>query len=327
MDAGSPDEAIALLEEARKLDPSDWSYDYEMGFAHAVKGDYTRAIKIFNEIVKRDDASDQCFQMLGNYYDISGDPGKALKIYDKGLKRFPNSGRLYLEKGNVFFGQKKYEEALPFYEMGIGADPGYPSNYFRAALLYCNSHEEVWGMLYGEIFINLERNTKRTQEISKLLYDTYKSEISIKDTSAVVSFSEAAIVVSPADLKQIAKGKKGLTIPFGITFETELLLAINGEKQIDLESLHRIRKRFIDSYYSLPATKDSPNALFEYQRFIDKVGFLDCYNHWVLMSGDMDSFEKWKNENHDRWSQFTAWFNENGLLLDKNHKFSRYQYD
>ncbi len=77
----------------------------------------------------------------------------------------------------IQLGKKDYNKALTYFEKGIEVAPNYSSNYYWCARLYCNSTEEVWGMIYGEIFMNLERNSKRTAEISKLLFDTYKKEI------------------------------------------------------------------------------------------------------------------------------------------------------
>ena len=322
MDNGKPYEAIVLLDEAKKLDPDNYTYDYEKAYAYYIKQDYKTSLKIYNNVVKYDNATDQCFQMLGNLYDINGESDKALKAYDKGLKKFPNSGRLYLEKGNVYWNQKKYGEALPFYEEGIKADPMFPSNYYRATLIFCSSSDEVWGMIYGEIFINIERNSKRTAEISKLLFDTYKSQIKIKNDTVSVNFSKNN-TINITDLNDL----KSFKLPFGTgSYEPTLALSIIGIKEININSLDTIRKNFIDNYYSKEFNNKYPNVLFEYQKKILQADYLDSYNHWILMKGDEDNFVKWQNENKNKWDSFINWFKDNGLKLDDNNKFYRGQY-
>ena len=79
---------------------------------------------------------------------------------------------------------------MTYFEKGIEVNPMFASNYFRAAKIYCNSSEEVWGMIYGEIFINLERTNDRTFKISKLLFDTYKSEITFTSETATLVFQK-----------------------------------------------------------------------------------------------------------------------------------------
>jgi len=325
MDNTSVDEAIPLLEEAKKLDPGTYIYDYEIGYAYTIKQDYPKALDIYKKVIKYKDANDQCYQMLGNLYDYNGDPTSAIKAYDKGLKKFPTSGILYLEKGTIYNMQKQYNEALNFYETGIKVDPAFPSNYYRATQLLCGSEEEVWGMIYGEIFLNLEPNTHRTEEISKLLFDTYKSEIKfISDTSLSVSFCKNAVInLSVNDLKNLDKFK----LPFGpMIYETTLMLSIVDEKNIDLTSLNRIRDNFVFNYFEKEHYLKYPNVLFDYQKKIKDSGYFEAYNYWLLSSGDINNFSLWKENNNDKWEKFVEWFNNNRILLDQDHKFTRDQY-
>jgi len=324
MDDGKIDESIELLKEAQKLDPNRIDYPYELALAHYLKKDYTESIKILEKIASRKDVTERLFQLLGNSYDMMGKSDKAFKVYDAGLKKFPQSGMMYLEKGNVYWAKQEYDKALPYYEEGIEVDPKFPSNYYRATKIYCNSTEEVWGMIYGEIFMNLERNSNRTAEISKLLYDTYKSEIKItSDTSFSVSFSQN-ISISAIDLK---KDPSKMKLPFGIgVYEPTLMFSILGEKTINMETLNSIRSTFIDNYFKNGYDKTYPNVLFNYQKQIKEAGHIESYNHWLLMKGNEDEFDEWYSENKEKWDNFVKWFTENGLKIDENTKFFRGQY-
>lgn len=323
MDNGKFDESIQLLEEAQKLDPDRFDYAYEMAYAYYSKEDYKKAIKILEKNINHKDASDLLFQLLGNSYDILGKPEKAFEAYDAGLKKFPDSGVIYLEKGNMYWQKNEFEKALSFYEKGIEVSPEFSSNYYRAARIYCNSTEEVWGMIYGEIFMNLERNSKRTAEISKLLYDTYKNGIKFSsDTSFSVSFSQTS-TININDLKDPGKMK----LPYGVgVYEPTLMLSMLSVKSIDLNSLDNIRSTFVDNYFKNGHDKTYPNVLFAYQKRVKDAGHLEAYNHWILMKGDEDGFAKWGSENEDKWDRFVAWFNENGLEINETNKFYSGQY-
>lgn len=320
MDNGKIDESIKLLEEAQKLDPDRFDYPYELAYAHYLKEDYKGVIKILEKNIDHKDVSEHLFQLLGNSYDVLGKSDKAFEIYDAGLKKFPNSGMIYLEKGNVYWIKKEYGKALPFYEKGIEVDPKFPSNYYRVTRIYCASTEEVLGMIYGEIFMNLERNSKRTAEISKLLYDTYKSEIKINNDSSSIDFCE--VIMNAEDIID----KEKIKFPFCMVFGHALIMAIIGVENIDINSLDKIRTRFVENYFKLGHNKTHPNVLIDYQEKLNKAGHSEAYNHWILMKGDEDGFDKWRAANKDKWDSFVKWFSDNKIQIDDNHKFYSGQY-
>ncbi|HAY35228.1 MAG TPA: hypothetical protein DCY06_13950 [Bacteroidetes bacterium] len=319
MDGGQIDESIKLLEECIKLEPKNSIWPYELAYAYYLKEDYKKSIDILTRLTKQKDAQDLYFQLLGNSYDLVGQRAKSISTYENGIKKFPKSGKLHLELGNMYLHTKEYEKAVSYYEKGIDVEPGFPSNYYRLALLFLNTDNEVWGMIYGEIFMNLERNSKRTAEISKLLYDTYISEIKFtSDTSFTVSFSSNVIELN---------NPKKFKLPYGLgVYEPTLLMSVIGEKTIDLNSLDRIRTSFIKNYFHNNRDKEYPNVLFSYQNEMLKLGHLEAYNHWILMKGDEDSFSEWKESNNDKWDNFVDWFNPNGLKINDKNKFIRTQY-
>jgi len=323
MDDGQIKESIKLLEEAIKLDPTSATYPYEMAYAYYSEEDYKSAIKTLEKIENYSDVTDQTFQLLGNSYDYLEKSDKAVAAYKKGLEKFPKSGRLYLELGTLNANKQDYSTAAYYYEKGIQVEPAFPSNYYNACKIYCLSTEKVWTMLYGEIFMNLERNTKRTEEISKLLFNTYKKQIKLtSDSSLSVSFSKSS-TINIGDLNDSGK----LKMPFGVmVYEPTLMMSMLFVKKIDINSLDSIRSKFVDNYYARKFDKTYPNVLFAYQKKVKDAGFMDAYNHWILMKGDEDNFIIWQNKNKTKWDDFVTWFTENTLKLTDTNKFYREQY-
>jgi tetratricopeptide (TPR) repeat protein len=324
MDEGKIKESIKLLEEAKELDPSEIDYTYEMGYAFYLAKDYKKTIKLLESIVDNVRSSDRVYQLLGNSYDLIKKTDKAVETYKKGLDRFPNSGNLFLELGVIQLMKKDNNKALSYFETGIDKAPDFSSNYYWAAKLYLSSQEEVWGMVYGEIFMNLERNSRRTSEMSKLLYDTYKSEIKFSsDTSYSVSFSKSSRVIMKENSEEILK------LPFGIgMYEPTIMIAIGVDiKSIDVNTLNTIRTNFVQVYYDNKSFKSYPVCLFEYQKMLKDAGHLDAYNHWVLMKGDEKLFEEWLEKNKDAWDAFVTYFNENKLEITEKNKFSSSQFE
>lgn len=314
MDNGEIDRSIQLLEESCKLAPEDINYPYEIGYAYYLKENYSKSAEYFEKVIGMKGANDQSYQMLGNAYDMAGLQSKAIETYNKGLKEFPKSGKLYLELGNMQ--RKDLTKALEFYEKGIEVDPTFSSNYYWASKIFCNSTEELWGMLYGELFMNIERGSKRTEEISKLLFDTYFSEIQFpNDTMMTVSFCQTPVI----------NANKKLKMPFGLVYEPSLMVAIS-EREITLSSLNRIRANFISFYYERNFNKSHPNILFEWHKSLIDNGNFECYNYWILMQGDLDEFGDWYEKNNDKFQEFLNWFSDNPMTIDKKHTFHRNDY-
>ncbi|MBQ0769446.1 MAG: tetratricopeptide repeat protein, partial [Bizionia sp.] len=190
MDDGKIEESIKILEECKELDPENYMYPYEIAYAHVLKKEYKTALNILKATKKYKTINSQVYQMAGNCYSYLGKSERAIKEYEEGMKRFPKAGNLHLEKGNVYLAQENYDEAIKNYKMGIEVAPMFSSNYFRLAKLYLNSNNKLAGLLYGELFMNIERTTHRTQEISTLLYNTYKSSISLGENESEIDFCD-----------------------------------------------------------------------------------------------------------------------------------------
>jgi len=327
MDSGDPDKAILMLDTAKKLDPENYVYDYETGFAYEIKKDYKKAIHHYGLSSKFSNANDQCYQGLGNAYDMDGQPDKAIATYKEGLKKFPNSARLYLEMGVVLSSQKKYDDAILSWEKGIEVNPAYPSSYFKLGSLFSSSDERIWAIFYGETFMNLERNSKRTPTMSKLLYDVYKESISItSDTSAKADFTSS--VLSLNDLKDPKNFKLPFRMAYGMDFVVGMAMQqIGGQKEVNIAYLHTCRDLFIDRWFKEKRDKDYPNSLLSYQKEMKDKGHFEAYNYWIFMMGNETEFDEWYKKNEDKFKAFANWFNDNPMPLDKLNYFTRAQYN
>jgi len=316
MDDGKPAEAIVLLEQAEKLDPANYVIPYELALAQYQNKEYSKAAERLKKLLPHKDVNANVYQLLGNTYDMMGDTTSAIRTYKEGLKKFPNSGSIYLELGNVKAMHEQFAEALDYYEEGIRVDPRFPSNYYRAAIIYCGSSERIWGVLYGELFMNLERNSQRTATMSEILLNTYKDAITFEsDTSMRVNFSKI-MLMSPEDAME-----KNPKMPFTFIFETKMLLALLGEQKIDIASMDRIRRNFLKLYTDDKNTHRYKNIIFAYQQELEKKGHLEAYNYWLLMKGDPEGFRNWRKDNGDKWESFIAWFRENQLKVDDKNRF------
>ena len=306
------EEGIKMLQEARKLDASNYKFLYEMGLAYYFKKDFSNSILVFNQLVKMPSIDDDCYVAYGNALEDNGQKQKALQMYQLGLQKFPQSGNLFYQIGIFYLTQNDFNKAVDAFENGIEAEPMFSLNYYRAAKLYCYSNEEAWGMVYGEIFLNLNRNSKYSAEISKLLYDTYLSEIKFtSDSTLRVGFSQEKPSTSNLN-------------PFGTSvYEPTLLEALVGTKFINMNSLDKVRTKFLDVYFKKNFSKQFPNVLFSYQNKVKNAGHLEAYNHWVLNKGNETIFSIWLAKNKEKWDSFIEWYKSNPIEINNQNVFCR----
>lgn len=320
MDNGKIDESLKLLEQAQKLDPNYINIPYEIAYAYQLIKNYDKCIETAKPLLKHPDVFDQVYQLIGNSYDLKGDKVKAIKIYDKGIKKFPNSGKLYLEKGIVLASQEKWIEALDVWEHGIIADPKHSSNYYYASQVLAQTDEKIWGIYYGEIFLNLEPNTQRTAQISKLLFDTYKICLPTDNDKWGLKFSHKATHIVLGNFKDLK-----------FSFETIHNLAMEQgykgvEPKFTIDNLIKIRRQFLEKWNSDYSSR-YPNLIFDYHNQLIKNNMFESYIYWLLKDGANKEFQEWKSKNEFSYNNFIEWFIENPMTFSDDRKTNRYSYE
>ncbi len=315
MEEGDYLEAITLLEVSEEMDPKNISFTYEKAYAYYSMKKYDKVIEIIEPLLKDKDANDLFYQLIGNSYDLKGDADMANNYYQQGLKKFPKSGRLYFELGTNEYRNRNYDKAIETWEKGIEMDPYFPSNYYYLGKLFANTSDKIWSLIYCEIFLNLERNTERTREISNVLFNTYKTAISVNENGETeINFTENKSI-DPA---------KGFEIPYPIAYEVNISMSLPGENPINetglsISFLNELRSDFINNWYEHKQNKKHPTALFDFHKSMLEVGQFDAYNYWLFLKGNEDEFWDWYNHNKDKFKAFEVWFDENQINLDENN--------
>ncbi|MBS1493029.1 MAG: tetratricopeptide repeat protein [Bacteroidetes bacterium] len=323
VDAGKYSEGLKLFEEVQKLDPSSSAPQYEIALIYYKQKKYEKVIELLEKIKNKSDAEDRYFSLLGNAYDLTDDRDKAFEIYEAGIKKFPKSGPLYLELGVTNMMEKEYDKALQYFEKGIEVAPMHPSNYYWASMLWSTTPNSVWSLIYGEIFLNLERNSNRTEQISKLMFEVYKKGYTFEGNSIKTSFASGNIYVSKDEIGKSMIDKLLTTYSALSIFDAGMALAAAGEKKIDINSLNRIRKKFLDTYFEKKDNEKFPNVVFDYQKKVKEAGYLDEYNYWILLDGDKANESEWQSKNEERWDSFLKWFDKNSIEINESNKFVR----
>lgn len=253
------DNAILVLTRALQSLPDNTEVIKELAFAYYMSGQNDKALNEIKKIADRDDADEQVFQIAGNIYKGKQDLKEADRIYKKGIKKFPSSGSLYSEYGELLYTKEPGSpSSIKTWEKGIEVDPNFSGNYYYAAKYYGTIGNDVWSLLYGEIFVNLESYSTRTIEVKNVLFDIYKQWFVANNIKGGTDF-EVAFANS--------LNKQSREAAFGLTPEV----------------LTAIRTRFILEWFSAGASRPA-FRLFDYQRQLLQEGLFGAYNQWLFGS-------------------------------------------
>lgn len=280
------DNAILVLNRALQADKNNLDYQKDLVQCFYYKRDYEKAIEGIKTLINRDDADVVTFQLAGNVYKALEDPKECEKVYKQGLKKFPKSGALYSEYGELLWSKKDFS-AIDQWEKGIEIDPAYGGNYYNASLFYFYTKEKVWGLIYGEIFVNMESLSQRGAALKELLLKGYKEKL----------FAEADI------LKGEENNKSSFAKAFLETMNKQTSLISKG---VTTTSLTMVRARFILDWYENNATK-FPHRLFDYQQQLMREGMFEAYNQWLFGTVEnLSAFDSWTKSHAAVYSGFTT---------------------
>jgi tetratricopeptide (TPR) repeat protein len=275
--------AIVVLNRAIESDKNNVELKKDLAFAYYLQRDFTKAIATIRPLIESKDTDEQSFQIAGMIYNGIEDRKESERIYKSGLKKFPSSGALYNEYGELLWGNSSFPEAIRQWLKGIQSDPNYSGNYYNAAKYYYLSADKIWGLIYGEIFVNLESYSKRTPEIKTILLEGYKK------------------LYSETDLLKNQDIKNEFVKSYLDIMKNQSQVVGSG---ITPDALSALRTRFILSWFENPTSK-LPFRLFEYQRQLARAGMFDAYNQWIFgAANNLTAFQQWTATHPEEYNRF-----------------------
>lgn len=276
---GDLDNAILVLTRAQQQNPTNYDLTKELAFTYYLQHNNDKSLTEIKKILDNPEADEQTFQIASLIYGTKQDFKEMDKLYKKGLAKYPKSGLLYNGYGEMLYNKDaSSKECIKAWEKGIEVDPNFSGNYYNACRFYGTISNNLWCLLYGETFVNLESYSTRTVEVKNILLDVYKRWFSGDNHIGNTTFEQQVAA---------ALNKQSNQTSFGIT----------------PEALTAIRARFILDWFSEGQARPA-FRLFDYQRQLLQDGMFEAYNQWIFGSvANMDSYQTWvsnhANDNND----------------------------
>lgn len=120
------DEAIRLLKEAIRLDPTFYKAYVNLGLAWERKDDLGEARLCYKQAIRHQQPNFPLahYNLAGIYVKL-GDYERALSECDLALRADPSFARAHVRKGFIHFTNKRYSEAIDAYQTALRIDPDY----------------------------------------------------------------------------------------------------------------------------------------------------------------------------------------------------------
>jgi Tfp pilus assembly protein PilF len=267
--------ATLILTRALQQDPKDASIMKDLALTYYLQKENQKALDVIKPLVDNQSADDQTYQIAATIYRALHEDKEAEKIYKQAIKAYPQSGALYNDYGEMLLNNHD-PAAIKLWEKGIELDPSYGNNYYNACKYYYYKNENIWCILYGEIFVNIESFTSHTAEVKDILLNGYKK------------------LFADPDLLENTKNRNTFEVAFLTSMNKQNPVVIRG---INPETLTMIRTRFILDWNKNYAKK-FPFRLFELQEHLLEEGLFPAYNQWIFgASQNLAAYQTWTS-NH-----------------------------
>jgi hypothetical protein len=249
----------------------------------------------------------------------------------------------------MYLGREDYEQAALAWERGLTVEPDYSTNFFRAATIYCQTDARAWGILYGELYINVQSADRRPFQPSahkeripymrQLLWRTYNDAFVFRDeltedeltsdsddndgenVGRVEFFRTATMTVDPET--------HTLHQPFEFIYEANSMVG-GSEILIDgppltVARLHHFRSTFLEKWFTdTSITNHLDVPLLDYQRRLQNAGLFEAYDYTLFECKETkDEVAEWFDANQGKREEVTNWMEAHPFPTDTAHAFSR----
>ena len=340
---GRVDGSIALLEDAVVRYPEHSIFSFELGRNAYYRGGSpydTMAFVLLDSVVALPDAKEMYYLELSSLYEMEGKVESALEVVENGLERFPRSGALLTKTGKLYFYKKKEPEpALYYWNRAMRVAPGDPSSYFELARIYLHSDDLGWGLILGEIFLNLEPESARSMEIRNLLFRGYNDAVIVgykpgddKDSIIRIRAFEPRMWVHPGDdslhgdfsffYHHVLDGAVHTSLIRFFERDTASFVLPDRES---VAMLSGVRRDFLRIWKSIERLERVYNmTLYRYQQQLQSAGLFEAYNYYLLANPSVDEeIAEWDAVNGESIPKLKAWmkahpypYADNPFLLD-----------
>src|SRR5258706_7050318 len=155
--SGKTEKAIDEFKSLIALDPSARSYAF-MGLSYRHLGRFDEAKKYFQEGLKVDPSNVSCLFNMGYIEERQGNHAAAETLFQQALKSKPDYSEALLELANLRIANKKFDEAAVLLRRYVKVTRDPASGYYKLAMVERNLHQTEAAQRDLNVFQTLSKN-------------------------------------------------------------------------------------------------------------------------------------------------------------------------
>lgn len=304
-DKGEYAKAIQVYNEALKIDPKSTLVNYELSMTYMYSGDNEKAIKHSDVVIKqKKDLLLPAYITKGSALSNSGKIKQAIKLYEEAIKKFGDNYLLYFNLGISYSKIKDNDNAEQSFIKAIMDKSSHTSSHYGLALLEYQKDNRVQSLLSLYYFLMLEPNSKRSETAYNLLKKQLGGNVQ-KDNSNSVNIN---IFVNPKSMDS-EFGAADIMIAM---LEASNSLEENKDKTTE-ELFIENTKSFFSVLGELHENEKKSNIWWDfYVPFfynLAKSEYMDVFCNYISISSNGNA-RKWLETNNEKLENFGKWISE-----------------
>lgn len=296
---GAVQQSVILLKQAIQLAPDVLPLHRDLANALNLTGNFKESYETIAPVIKNNQADEQTYQIAATALQGMKEKKKAKSTLENGLRAFPQSGMLYHEMGKYYESGNDMDNALQSWLQGIEKAPAYHLNYYAAAQTYFNTSRPLWTILYGEMFVNMERHTHRSLELRKQILKAYQKVFSNISPAEVPKYGSTSAAAESDNFEKAV-------------LQTLMQLSPVVSDGFTTDNLTMLRTRFIMDWTTNGFMQKYPFTLFTYHDRLIRDGEFEAYHQWLFGKVENEKlYEAWTKFHAETMPYFESWAKSN----------------
>lgn len=307
-DKGDYGKAIEIYNKALEINPKSTLANYEISLSYFSNKDYKQAIK-YSDIVLDQNADYllQAYMTKGSALDVLGKTKESIKLFEKAIKKTKGHYLLYYNLALNHYKLNDLDKAEVNVIKAIEQNSDHTSSHLMLANIHHQKGNSVQTLLATYYFLFLEPNTKRSQEAYQLLQANLGGNVS-KDADKPNTIN---IMLSTNNDSQFGAAELMISM-----LEASKSLEENEGKTED-EIFIKNTDSFFTILGELKKQKDKEIWWTFYTTFFYDLAqseHIEAYCKYITQIANENS-KKWLTENENKLTDFDNWLknNNNGM--------------